>query len=82
MEKTYYVTTIQNLSDGTTAKSLFDYVGIRPALAAYYSQLASNYSNDNILEAFNSVTDIEGHIIVEQHYKLSDYDQKTEEGSN
>lgn len=64
--------TIQNLNDGTTARSLLAYEDGNSAVSAFYSTMASSVANDNVIKVTCIIMTDEGLIIRTEHWERED----------
>lgn len=61
--------TIQELNDGTVARSLLAYEDGNSAMSAFYSTMASSVASPNVLKATCIIMTDEGLIIRTEHWE-------------
>lgn len=61
--------TIQDLNDGTVARSLLAYEDGNSAMSAFYSTMASSVASPNVLKATCIIMTDEGLIIRTEHWE-------------
>lgn len=64
--------TIQNLNDGTVARSLLTYEDGNSAVSAFYSTMASSVANDNVIKVTCIIMTDEGLIVRTEHWERED----------